>query len=378
MADLAELIVGDVYNLNTFARAVKESGLVETLKGTGPFTVFAPVDDAFAALPQSVIDELFANKSRLRAVVNYHIISESFSIEEIRHLSTDTLTTRQGQLVKVDPHRWHLHLNPKINGVNITDRKDVAADNGVLHEIDAVLMPDLELTCSVCGQGFLNQSDVQSHIHSMHRESTWETKPVVVEKTVVERVVPVAAVVAAPVVAAPVIKRDVIKDRAPESLTHTSTRLHEGMVYEVLYDDDNQMYVYHLKDASGEIIGESADFKTLSALDNDMSLVKTDAPIARLLCAESTSTPLAEEIGPIRGPVFEQFKDDCGKWRFNLKDTPEGRIILTSRKDYDSLYATNNDIEKLRVVAPKAKIIYPAEAKKHKTYKPSKHEILTH
>jgi uncharacterized surface protein with fasciclin (FAS1) repeats/uncharacterized protein YegP (UPF0339 family) len=381
MADLAELIVGDVYNLNTFSRAVREAGLVDMLKGAGSFTVFAPVDDAFAKLPQSALDELFANKARLKAVVNYHIISESLSIEDIRHLKSDSIATLQGQVVNVDPHRWHLHLNPKINGVNITDRKDVAADNGVLHEIDAVMMPKLDLTCSVCGQGFLNQNDLDAHTGTVHKEPILAPKPtVVVEQPVVHKVAPVVAAVVAPVVAAPLIKKtETVSKKVTEPIRTTpTTKLKDTMVYEVLYDDDNQKYVYHLKDASGEIIGESEDFKTLEALDREMSLVKTNAPIAKIICAEPTSTPVKEETGPIRGPVFEQFKDDDGKWRFNLKDTPEGRIILTSRKEYDSIYACNGDIEKLRKVAPKAKIVYPEEAKRTSEYKTTTEEILTH
>jgi uncharacterized surface protein with fasciclin (FAS1) repeats/uncharacterized protein YegP (UPF0339 family) len=385
MADLADLIMGDVYNLNTFSRAVKEAGLVETLKGTGPFTVFAPIDEAFTKLPKNTLDELFANKAQLKAVVNYHIISESLSIEDIRHLKNDNLTTQQGQLAKVDTHRWHLHLNPKINGITITDRKDVTADNGVLHEITSVMMPNFDLTCKTCGKGFLNQNDLTTHTNTAHKEpiSTPTTKQTPIHQ-VEQKVAPVAAAVAAPVVTAPIVKKiQTSPQKTPTSTmtqTPSTTNLPDTMVYTVLYNDENQKYVYHLKDSSGEIIGETRDFKTLDTLNNDINLVKTDAPIAKIICAEPTSTPLKEETEPIRGPVFEQFKDDDGQWRFNLKDTPEGRIILTSRKGYDSISESNNGIDKIRSIAPNAKIIYPKEAKRtgEQKLKTTKEEILTH
>jgi uncharacterized surface protein with fasciclin (FAS1) repeats/uncharacterized protein YegP (UPF0339 family) len=375
MADLADLIMGDVYNLNTFSRAIREAGLVETLKSSGPYTVFAPVDEAFAKLPQSALDELFDNKARLKAIVNYHVIPESLSTEDLRNLKNENITTLQGQLAKVDPHRWHLHMNPKINGINITDRKDVAADNGVLHEIDSVMMPNLDLTCPICGKGFLNQNDLDTHTNTAHREPTVPKAP---EPKVVAPAA--AAAVAAPVVAAPLVKKAKTKPKKKaEPMMAPTTKMKAG-VYDVHYDDDNQKYVYHLKDSSGEIIGESADFQTLDRLDNDINLVKTNAPIAKTICSEPTSTPITQETGPIRGPVFEQFKDEDGKWRFNLKETPEGHVILTSRKGYDSIYASNNGIDEVRKVAPKARIEYPEEARRtgERKAKTSREEILTH
>jgi len=405
MADLADLIMGDVYNLNTFSRALREARLVDFLKGTGQFTVFAPTDDAFAKLSKSNLDELFANKARLKAVVNYHIISESLTIEDIRHLKNDTLTTQQGQLAKVDPHRWHLHLNPKINGIHITDRKDVTADNGVLHEIDAVMMPNLDLTCPACGQGFLNKNDLETHTNTAHKQPQQPPlhsipvapKPTTATTTttVEHKVAPaaVAAVAAVPAVAAPLIKKTQTKTTTPKPTTTTTTTKttssasstegsKDTLIYEVLYDEDNQTYLYHLKDSSGEIIAESSDSKTLEALNTDIKQVKADAPIAKTISAEPITTPhLKEETDPIHGPVFEQFKDDESNWRFNLKDTPESPTILTSRKSYESLYAANNAIDKIRKIAPNAKIIYPPETKTQKYNTKTttqKEEILTH
>jgi uncharacterized surface protein with fasciclin (FAS1) repeats/uncharacterized protein YegP (UPF0339 family) len=374
MADLADLIMGDVYNLNTFSRAIREAGMVETLKGSGPFTVFAPVDDAFTKLPQGTLDELFDNKARLKAIVNYHIIPESLSIDDLRNVTNENITTFQGQLAKVDPHRWHLHMNPKINGVSITDRKNVAADNGVLHEIDSVLMPNFDLTCPVCGKGFLNQEDLTTHTNTAHREPA--PKPIMERPEPKVAAPATAAAVAAPVGAAPLAKKAKAKKAAPAP-TPTTTKLRDA-IYDVHYDDDEQKYIYHLKDSSGEIIGESQSFKTLDSLNNDINLVKTNAPIAKTICAEPTSEPVAEETAPIRGPVFEQYKDEDGKWRFNLKETPEGNVILTSRKAYDSIYASNNGIDMVKKVAPKAKIVYPEERRTGRRARTSREEILTH
>ena len=397
MADLADLIMGDVYNLNTFSRALREAGLVDFLKGAGPFTVFAPTDEAFTKLSKSTLDELFANKNRLKAIVNYHIISESLTVEDLRHLKNDTLTTQQGQLAKVDPHRWHLHLTPKINGIHITDRKDVTADNGILHEINAVMMPNLDLTCPACGQGFLNQNDLETHTNTAHKQQpptpgAPQHTTTTTTTTIEHKIAPAAtaAVTAtAPAVAAPLIKKTQTKT-TPKTTTTTTTptsaaeRFNDTLIYEVLYDEDNQTYLYHLKDANGEIIAESPDSKPLEALNNDIKQVKTDAPIAKTISAEptTTTTHLKEETDPIHGPVFEQYKDDESNWRFNLKDTPEGPTILTSRKSYATLYASNNAIDKIRKIAPNAKTIYPQETNNTHKYttqtKTQKEEILTH
>jgi len=400
MADLADLIMGDVYNLNTFSRALREAGLVDFLKGAGPFTVFAPTDEAFTKLSKSTLDELFANKNRLRAIVNYHIISESLTTEDLRHLKNDTLTTQQGQLAKIDPHRWHLHLTPKINGIHITDRKDVTADNGVLHEIDTVMMPNLDLTCPACGQGFLNQNDLQTHTNTAHKQQPLPPKPAVPQHTtttttttIEHKIAPAAAVAAtaAPAVVTPLIKKTQTKTTPKPTTTKTTTppltssvteRFKDTLIYEVLYDEDNQTFLYHLKDSSGEIIAESPDSKPLEALNSDIKQVKTDAPIAKIISAEpATTTHLKEETDPIHGPVFEQFKDDESNWRFNLKNTPEGPTILTSRKSYETLYASNNAIDKIRKIAPNAQIIYPPEIKTQQyttKTKTQKEEILTH
>lgn len=84
---------------------------------------------------------------------------------EIDHLNR--LKTVQGQDFEVDAHKWHLHMNPKINGADIT-MKDIEADNGVIHVLDRVIMPNMDLICPVCGMGLASIDDVSSHTFAAH------------------------------------------------------------------------------------------------------------------------------------------------------------------------------------------------------------------
>ena len=119
-------------NFKTLSAALKAADLVPTLKGKGPFTVFAPTDAAFAKIPKSDLDALLKDKARLQAVLTYHVVSGKV-------LSTDlkpgNVKTVQGSNVMVST----------VGGAMVNDAKvvaaDVAADNGVIHAIDTVLMP---------------------------------------------------------------------------------------------------------------------------------------------------------------------------------------------------------------------------------------------
>jgi len=122
-------------NFNTLVAAVKAADLVETLKGTGPFTVFAPTDEAFAALPAGTVDDLLKpeNKAKLAAILAYHVVSGKV-------MSTDlsdgmTPATLNGQTVTI-----HTDGGVKLNEANVSTA-DIDADNGVIHMIDAVLLP---------------------------------------------------------------------------------------------------------------------------------------------------------------------------------------------------------------------------------------------
>jgi uncharacterized surface protein with fasciclin (FAS1) repeats len=125
-------------SFKTLVTAVKAAGLVETLSSPGPFTVFAPTDDAFAKLPAGTVEGLLKDKEKLTAVLTYHVVSGKVMADDVRKM--DSATTVQGQDIGVDAKRWHLHRNVKINNANVINA-DIECSNGVIHVIDSVLMP---------------------------------------------------------------------------------------------------------------------------------------------------------------------------------------------------------------------------------------------
>jgi uncharacterized surface protein with fasciclin (FAS1) repeats len=137
MTDIVDTAVA-AGTFKTLVTAVKAAGLVDTLKSKGPFTVFAPTDDAFAKLPKGTVDGLLKDIPKLKAVLTYHVVSGKVMAADVVKLKT--AKTVQGQEVKIDAAKWHLHINPKINDANVI-KADVLADNGVIHVIDKVLLP---------------------------------------------------------------------------------------------------------------------------------------------------------------------------------------------------------------------------------------------
>ena len=125
-------------NFKTLYAATKAAGLVKTLNTKGPFTVFAPTDEAFAKLPKGTVEGLLKDKEKLTEILMYHVVTGAVTAKEVA--VHKNITTMQGQDVKVDAVKWHLHKNVKINDANII-KADVPADNGVIHVIDKVLMP---------------------------------------------------------------------------------------------------------------------------------------------------------------------------------------------------------------------------------------------
>ena len=127
-------------NFSTLAAALGAAGLIETLKGEGPFTVFAPTDAAFAKVPQQTLDDLLQpeNKKKLAAILTYHVVPGKVSSHEV--IAMDSATTLQGQTLNIS----------KRDGVKINEAKviitDVEATNGVIHVIDSVLMPAMNAT----------------------------------------------------------------------------------------------------------------------------------------------------------------------------------------------------------------------------------------
>jgi uncharacterized surface protein with fasciclin (FAS1) repeats len=133
-ADIVDTAVA-AGSFNTLVAAVKAAGLVDTLKGAGPFTVFAPTDEAFAKLPAGTIEMLLKpeNKDKLVKILTYHVVAGKVTASDVVKLKS--AKTVQGQTVKI---------NAK-NGVMINKSQVVKADimtsNGVIHVIDTVLMP---------------------------------------------------------------------------------------------------------------------------------------------------------------------------------------------------------------------------------------------
>ena len=137
MADIVDTAVA-AGTFKTLVAAVTAAKLVDTLKGKGPFTVFAPTDEAFAKLPEGTVDSLLKDIPKLTAVLTYHVVAGNVpSSDVIQH---PKLTTVQGQDLKVDASKWHLHKNVKINDAQII-KADIATDNGVIHVIDKILLP---------------------------------------------------------------------------------------------------------------------------------------------------------------------------------------------------------------------------------------------
>ena len=124
-------------SFNTLAAALGAAGLVETLKGDGPFTVFAPTDEAFAALPAGTVDKLLlpANREALTAVLTYHIVAGSVTASQVMGMSS--AGTVNGQEVAVMTHDGKV----MINDATVVSA-DVMATNGVIHVIDKVLLPE--------------------------------------------------------------------------------------------------------------------------------------------------------------------------------------------------------------------------------------------
>jgi len=124
-------------SFNTLVAAVKAADLVDTLKGDGPFTVFAPTDEAFAKLPEGTIESLLKpeNKDKLAAILTYHVVSGKVKAKDVVKLSS--ATTVQGSDVSIMIKDGGVILNENSNVINT----DIKTSNGVIHVIDTVILP---------------------------------------------------------------------------------------------------------------------------------------------------------------------------------------------------------------------------------------------
>jgi uncharacterized surface protein with fasciclin (FAS1) repeats len=131
--DIVDVAASDP-QFSTLVTAIKAAGLVETLKGPGPFTVFAPTDAAFAKLPAGTVDSLLADKAALTKVLTYHVVAGRVDAAAAAQLTS--ATTVQGGGLAIDATN-----GVTINGATVV-AADVPASNGVIHVIDAVLLPE--------------------------------------------------------------------------------------------------------------------------------------------------------------------------------------------------------------------------------------------
>jgi uncharacterized surface protein with fasciclin (FAS1) repeats len=120
-------------SFTTLTKALDAAGLVETLKGPGPFTVFAPTDEAFAKLPAGTLQALLGDKAKLTKVLTYHVVPGTVMAAEVVKMSS--AKTIQGQSVRIDTRG-----GVKVDNANVV-KTDIVATNGVIHVIDAVILP---------------------------------------------------------------------------------------------------------------------------------------------------------------------------------------------------------------------------------------------
>ena len=349
MVDIVD--IADATNsFKTLVTAVKAAGLEETLKGAGPFTFFAPDDEAFAKLPQGTVEELLKDVPKLKAILMYHVVAGKLTVDEIAQMQT--IKTLQGQEVRVDAHHWHYHINPKINDAYITS-KDVVTDNGIIHVLTRVLMPNMELTCPICGMGFMTMQALGDHNKTAHLvEKTPEPPMPAQAMPVVEKAPePMPNPEVMPVVEAapePLPPTEVITEQTPIITKVTG-------VFEVFYDAVYR-FRFHLKAGNGQIIAASQSYGTKEAALKGIASIQKNAPIATI--ADSTTRepiPDSAHRGIVQDPDFEIQCDSAGKFRFHLK-AANGEIIATSQS-YQSRESAEKGIASIKKNAPIAKII---------------------
>ena len=129
--DIVDVAVG-AGSFKTLVTAVQAAGLVDTLKGPGPFTVFAPTDAAFAKIPKATLDALLADKAKLTAVLTYHVGPGKVMAKDVK--AGKVKTVQGGELTITTTG------GVKVDGANVVTT-DVAASNGVIHVIDTVVLP---------------------------------------------------------------------------------------------------------------------------------------------------------------------------------------------------------------------------------------------
>ena len=123
-------------SFKTLASAVTAAGLVDTLKGTGPFTVFAPNDEAFAKLPAGTVDDLLKDIPKLKAILTYHVVAGKVMAADVLKMDGQSATTVSGETLQISTTG-----GVKLNGNVHVTKTDIECTNGVIHIVDTVLLP---------------------------------------------------------------------------------------------------------------------------------------------------------------------------------------------------------------------------------------------
>jgi uncharacterized surface protein with fasciclin (FAS1) repeats len=131
--DIVQTAVDDG-QFKTLVKALEAAGLVDTLKGDGPFTVFAPTDEAFAKLPKEKLEALLNDKEALKDILTYHVVAKKVMAADVVKL--DSAKTVEGKSVTIESKDGKV----KVGGANVT-KTDIECKNGVIHVIDTVLLP---------------------------------------------------------------------------------------------------------------------------------------------------------------------------------------------------------------------------------------------
>ena len=327
MGDIVDSAVA-VGSFKTLVAAVQAAGLVETLKGAGPFTVFAPDDDAFAKLPAGTLDELLKNVPKLKAILMYHIIAGKLMVHEINQLKT--IKTFQGQDVNIKAaHWWTSHYNPLINDAHVI-KTNIEASNGMIQALNKVLMPNMELTCSVCGMGFLTMDALNAHTGTAHiPEKAPEPAPVM-EK--------------APEAPMPVVEK--MPEQMLAEVTPTPLMMPEQVPTAIMPTPpaENVPVVEktHEPTPPTEAVTPSADVPSVA-----------EKPQEPMQPAEVMPKPMPTKA-KMAGGFFEVMCDVAGKYRFHLKAA--NRQIIAVSQAYGTKESALKGIASIQKNAPIAEI----------------------
>lgn len=126
-------------SFKTLAAALTQAGLIDTLKSAGPFTVFAPTDEAFAKVPKAQLEALLKDKEALIKVLTYHVVKGKVPASEVVKLNGKSVGTVEGSTVKVKVNGGKV----TVNNANVV-KTDIMTSNGVIHVIDTVILPEMK------------------------------------------------------------------------------------------------------------------------------------------------------------------------------------------------------------------------------------------